>query len=468
MIEKWSKNGNITECALGSEECQSIQNYCNINLCTEFNPPKYTSVLKWILLGNWSVSFLVTAVGIFYMYTLWVKRKELVDEWPYNVVVYQIPTKKLKGFIPKWMIKFGLFLKVVPSLVIDVIDILFDTIYFGEFVANGIINSKIHIRPHIYAILFAFQITGTVKNVILVHLANKQINGKRATEEKRHKGSIIKSMMMDENESSLVDTNSYMYINFYQTILAFCLQDGPEAFMQYFYIDKYVEEFNLVLFLASSARCLMSCRVMYIFFFYVKNFLDPAYHNEKVRALVWSMVLVKCIITAAHTLRTIAVFMITRLEESLFDERINSCIEFEEDKIYQAPWSQSCLNRVDDVLLCLCGASVVGVAVGIFVARHQGKKVYNQSHYSGRNGMVTVGKNQNFERNKKSTMSETTDSFDTTTDSVPPSRLAVRSMPKRTKSSIMNLINSIKSRPMTKEPEDTIYTEDHESELSIK
>jgi hypothetical protein len=104
MIEKWSKNGNITECALGSEECQSIQNYCNINLCTEFNPPKYTSVLKWILLGNWSVSFLVTAVGIFYMYTLWVKRKELVDEWPYNVVVYQIPTKKLKGFIPKWSV----------------------------------------------------------------------------------------------------------------------------------------------------------------------------------------------------------------------------------------------------------------------------------------------------------------------------------------------------------------------------
>ena len=62
---------------------------------------------------------------------------------------------------------------------------------------------------------------------------------------------------------------------------------------------------------------------------------------------------------------------------------------------------------------------MVGVAVGIFVARHQGKKVYNQSHYSGRNGMVTVGKNQNFERNKKSRMSATgatTDSFDTTTD----------------------------------------------------
>ena len=58
------------------------------------------------------------------------------------------------------MIKFGLFLKVVPSLVIDVIDILFDTIYFGEFVTNGIINKNIHIRPHIYAILFAFQITG--------------------------------------------------------------------------------------------------------------------------------------------------------------------------------------------------------------------------------------------------------------------------------------------------------------------
>jgi len=459
MIEKWSKNGNLTECILGSIECSTIEEYCNVNDCREYKPPIYTSVLKWILWGNWTVSLLVTAIGIFYMYTKWVKRKELVDEWPYNVTVYKIPTIKLKGVFPPWMIKFGLFLKVVPSLVIDVIDILFDTIYFGEFVTNGIINKNIHIRPHIYAILFAFQITGTVKNIILVHIANKQINGKTGeVHEKHHKGSIIKSMMSDENESSLVDTNSYMYINFYQTILAFCMQDGPEAFMQYFYIDKYVEEFNLVLFLAASGRCLMSCRVMYIFFFYVKSFLDPAYHNEKVRALVWSMVLVKGIITAAHTLRTFAVFIITRLERSLFDKSINSCVEFVENgDIYQAPWGGSCLTKKDNVLLFLCASSVLGVIVGIFVVRHQGKKIYNQSQYSGRTGIVSVTHPSSTALVSPVKLKEP--SYDTimeaseTNESIPPSRLGVRMHLKRTTSSVMNLMKSL-SKPAKEQRED--------------
>ena len=35
------------------------------------------------------------------------------------------------------MMKFGLFLKLVPSLVIDVVDILFDTMYFSEIVRLG-------------------------------------------------------------------------------------------------------------------------------------------------------------------------------------------------------------------------------------------------------------------------------------------------------------------------------------------
>ena len=53
-----------------------------------------------------------------------------------------------------------MFLKLVPSLVIDVVDILFDTWYFAELVSENVLDSRIHIRPHIYIILTTFQITG--------------------------------------------------------------------------------------------------------------------------------------------------------------------------------------------------------------------------------------------------------------------------------------------------------------------
>ena len=87
MIEKWSKNGNLTECILGSIECLTIEEYCNVNDCREYKPPKYTSVLKWILWGNWTVSLLVTAIGIFYMYTKWVK-VILINHFSPNLLLF--------------------------------------------------------------------------------------------------------------------------------------------------------------------------------------------------------------------------------------------------------------------------------------------------------------------------------------------------------------------------------------------
>ena len=41
----------------------------------------------------------------------------------------------------------------------------------------------------------------------------------------------------DDEESRLRDTNGYMYITFLQTILAFLMQDAPEALTQVFLID---------------------------------------------------------------------------------------------------------------------------------------------------------------------------------------------------------------------------------------
>ena len=69
--------------------------------------------------------------------------------------------------------------------------------------------------------------------MILVTMANKQLSPKEMVSQSKTKsGSVIRSKMMDENESLLSDTNGYMYITFLQTILAFLMQDAPEALTQ--------------------------------------------------------------------------------------------------------------------------------------------------------------------------------------------------------------------------------------------
>jgi len=296
--------------------------------------------------------------------------------------------KKLKGIIPLPMIKLGLFLKLVPSLVIDVIDILFDTIYFAEIVSTTVLDSRIHVRPHIYIILFTFQITGTIKNAILVSMAIKKLTPK-SVHSKTNSGSVVMTQEMDHEESLLRDTNGYMYITFLQTILAFMMQDAPEALTQYFYVDKYLESFNTVLVVACCMRFIMSARVCLIYYYYVKRFVDPDYHSLKARVMMWGMVAVKFIIFCAHGLRSFAVIRTNNVDTNL------ACYEHEEgqDKIYQGPWNmKGCLEAIDITLLTLSGVSFVGVFVGVAAMVKYGDKVYNQSHYTGRTGMVSVGR----------------------------------------------------------------------------
>ena len=64
------------------------------------------------------------------------------------------------------LLKFGLFCKIVPSLGIDVLDILFDTTYFSEIVSNNVLHEGIHVPTHVYVILFTFQITGSYNRFV--------------------------------------------------------------------------------------------------------------------------------------------------------------------------------------------------------------------------------------------------------------------------------------------------------------
>ena len=72
---------------------------------------------------------------------------------------------------------------------------------------------------------------GTIKNAILVTMAIKKLTPK-SIHNRKDANSVLHTQDVDEDESLLRDTNGYMYITFLQTILAFLMQDAPEAITQ--------------------------------------------------------------------------------------------------------------------------------------------------------------------------------------------------------------------------------------------
>merc|ERR1712212_630709 len=240
---------------------------------------------------------------------------------------------------------------------------------------DQVLNANIHVGLHVLIILFTFQITGSIKNIILVMLANKKLD-------------VVSHTMTEESESSLFDTNAYMAITFYQAILAFCLQDGPEAFTQYLYVDKYLDDFNLFNAAATIVRVLMSSRTMFIFFRFINGYIDPAYHSFRVRCFLWTLIGVKFVIFCAHGLRSIAVLTVNQSSATKLD-----CIRWTENsEMRQTPWNSSCLDAMDTALLVLSCLSVMGVGFGLFVAYKYGNKVFNQSHTSGREATVFMAR----------------------------------------------------------------------------
>jgi len=356
-----------------------VSEYCrqNITECKPYTPPDVAILFNKILWANWATSALVTFIGIAVMYRKWIKRKKTVEDWPYCVTLYGcIPISKFK-WLPESFVTVMLFFKIVPSLVIDVVDILSDNIYYTQLVSSydSVLNENIHLEFYVFVFLFIFQITGTIKNIILVCLANKKI------------GEVAARSVTEQSESQLSDTNAYMAITFYQAILAFCLQDGGTALMQYIFVDKYLEDFNWVVATAAIIRVLMSGRTMFIFSKYVYGYVDLAYHSLLVACFLWGLIGVKFIIFLAHALRSIAVtFAIGESSAPQID-----CINFNADfEMIQTP--MRCLDTMDTTLLILSAISVVGVVFGIVVVYKYGHKVFNQSHSSGRDATTFMAR----------------------------------------------------------------------------
>ena len=165
---------------------------------------------------------------------------------------------------PRWFIGFGLICKLVPSLTMDVIDILTDTVYFHEISQKcGIIGPHLHTPQHVFNILFIFMVMGMVKNLVVNKIARHQLFKKLFIDDD--------FTLDDLSESDLIDSNAYMVITFFQGVLSFVFQDAVAAIFQYFYIDKYSKETNIIATINGTLMLLFSIRVTYVFIRYMKK-----------------------------------------------------------------------------------------------------------------------------------------------------------------------------------------------------
>ena len=183
------------------------------------------------------------------------QEKNKVEGWPWSKKVYGINVSHFKS-LPRALVGLGLLGKLLPSLSMDVIDILMDTFYFHAITQQcGMLDPRLHTPRFVFHTLFSFMVLGMLKNLVINNVAHRQ---------------LTKRLQMDDlSESDLVDSNAYMAITFFEGVLSFVFQDAGAAIIQYFYIDKYTKGTNLVSMLNGSIMLLFSIGVSYVFMRYI-------------------------------------------------------------------------------------------------------------------------------------------------------------------------------------------------------
>lgn len=358
---------------------------CKDQSCSHFNPTTeypHTTTLRTIVWINWSLSFVITFLSVLYIYQIWIKEKRKIEGWPWLKSIYGIKLVYFK-WMPRWFVGFGLVCKLLPSLTMDVIDILTDTLYFNLITqACGVLDTRLHTPKFVFHVLFIFMVAGMIKNIVVTRLAYKQ---------------LTKKLQIDDlNESDLVDSNAYMALTFFQGVLAFVFQDAAAAMIQFFYIDKYVTGYNTVAIINAVIMFLFASRVLYVFIRYIIQYWDKT-DALKLKVLHVIMLCTKAAVFTFHMTRNYAVVLskIFNVDQDLVGE----CFHTEEHhgilKTVQNPFASSCLTVTDKVLISVTIITCVGVLICTVLLMFVGFehfKIFNQSHYSGRVGNISAKK----------------------------------------------------------------------------
>jgi len=339
----------------------------------------HTAVLRKIAWVNWGLAFISTFCGVIYIYTRWIKEKNKIAGWPWDKKIYGISLTHFKC-MPRHLVGFGLICKLIPSLTMDVLDILTDTLYFNELTQScGILDTRLHTPPFVFHTLFAFMLLGMVKNLGVTKIAFQQLTKRLSID--------------DTSESDLIDSNAYMALTFFQGILAFVFQDAAAALIQFFYIDKYVTDSSTTAIVNGVIMLVFSLRVLYVFSMYVWRYGEKS-DPTKVKIFHVVMGSTKFFVCLFHAMRTYAVVFSKMISTGA--ELDDSCFSFDAHhgtgRMTQQPFVWACLTRLDKALLASTGlASIGAIACTIILAiiGFEHFKIFSQSHYSGRVGNIT-------------------------------------------------------------------------------
>ena len=143
-------------------------------------------------------------------------------------------------WLPNRLVYILILIKVLVAIPKDFIIIIADVLYFykiSSYSANAacdesvsILDRRIAIADYIYWILFAVNITGLLKHIMLVWIAYHKIRGRRIVDPRMIPTRIRR---LNLSETVLLDENAFMEFIFLQGVFAFIFQDAVAAFVQF-------------------------------------------------------------------------------------------------------------------------------------------------------------------------------------------------------------------------------------------
>jgi cell division protein FtsL len=199
----------------------------------------------------------------------------------------------------------------------------FDIGYFKDLGAGKMLHDKIHLSNFIFILLFIFIITGTVKIIIMTKILKSEIKS--------------------------LEGNATIWIKFYENILSFLLQDGPELAVQYYFVEKYTtQRESWVLF----KSIFMSLLALYSLYKFVKHCMTAS--QEMTFKGICIIGLPVIFISITYFLRTYAA-----LHQMNLGTIRDSCFKLEDQVLSQSPFDLKCYGKTDILLLGLLIMSTI-------------------------------------------------------------------------------------------------------------
>ena len=107
----------------------------------------------------------------------------------------------------------------------DAIDMTLDVYIFYKLESGAILDNAIYRNKHVNNAIYAFAIIGCIAKIIILKY-------------------VLEVSLKDEDDASIDDIKGLKY---HITVASFAFEDGPELILEYFYIEKYITSYTLLL-----------------------------------------------------------------------------------------------------------------------------------------------------------------------------------------------------------------------------